>query len=80
MFPFEDWDKISFVPDMIAGCHYVDTERHDLVEQFFRHTETGRGIFAIGDDEVYRTEPRAKRGQIFAQRVPSGFSADIPGE
>jgi hypothetical protein len=69
-------DDLAFVPDVIAGSHHVDAEIEKLFRQRRRDSETGRGIFAVGDHEVDCVLLAQFRQAIFYDRAP-GPAKDI---
>ncbi len=72
-------DDFALVPDVVAGGDYVDVE----FEQFFRECrsdpEAGRGIFAVGDDQIDGAIAHNLR-QLFLDDVPSGPSENVANE
>src|ERR1700730_3181829 len=66
----EVFDDLAFVPDVISGGHHVDTQIEKLFRQRGRDSESSRGIFAVGDDQI-RGVPLAYFGQaVFYDRPP----------
>ena len=45
-------DDLAFVPDVISGGHHVDAEIEKLFGQGGSDSESGSGIFTVGDDEI----------------------------
>ena len=43
---------LFLIPDVISGGQDIDVAAIQLFDDLARHAESGRGIFAIGDDEI----------------------------
>ena len=72
----EVFDDLALVPDVISGGHHVDTQIEKLFRQRRRDSESGRGIFAVGDDQINGVL-LAQSGQTVFYDRPSGSPKNV---
>jgi hypothetical protein len=75
----EVFDNLAFIPDVVAGRHDVDAEIEELFGERGSDSKAGRGIFAVGDDEVDRVLPSKFRKAVFYDRS-SGTAKNVADE
>ncbi len=63
-------DDFTFVPDVISGGHHVDAQIEKFFRQGRRDSEAGRGIFAVGDNQVHGVLLAKIRQAILYDRPP----------
>ena len=63
-------DDFAFVPDVISGGHDIDAQIEKLFRQRRSDSESSRGIFAVGDDQIQGVLLAQFGEAIFYDRPP----------
>ena len=70
---------LALVPAVIAAGHHLNAVAEQIVGEVGRDAESGRRVFAVGDDEVDLVMPD-EGGQAPADQLAAGLADDVADE